>query len=127
MDNKKKASLESMIASMDDQYWFTLAELTNVMSENIDMLLSQQRKSFTELIVLYLQIAETKYTGYKSLLADHVSHNEALKIEADFKCKLSTLETERQEILVSIYESQTRMLESVKHSSGLFEKQRLIS
>lgn len=96
---------------MDDQYWDNIADLTNILSNRVDMLLNTQKNAFTQLIVLDLHIAETKYLGYKSLLSGYESASEELAIEADFRLKISNLELKRQEVLMVIADSYTQMYE----------------
>ena len=96
---------------MYDQYWDKVADLTGILSSRVDIFLCQQKDAFTRLIVLDLQIAEAKYLGYRSLLADHESTKDELDIEADFRSKINNLELNRREILMKIDDSFKRMYE----------------
>ena len=113
MQAKKRILLENKLKSMDDQYWDRVADLTNILSSKVDMFLIQQKDAFTRLIVLDLQIAETKYLGYKSLLSEHKSVNDEMDIEDDFRFKINDLESNRRAVLIQIDDYYKRMYEYV--------------
>jgi len=126
MDAKRKASIEKKIESMDDQYWNRIADFTNTLSDNIDIFLNQERNALTKLIVLCLQIADTKYTGYRSLIGGHDSADAEREIENDIKDKLNTLEMERREVLMKINGYQKQIADYLQQTD-ILENQRLLS
>ena len=111
---------------MDDQYWDRIADFTNALSDNIDMFLSQEKNAFTKLIVLGLQIAYTKYTGYRSLISGKDSPGVEHLIETEIKEKLNALEAERTEVLKQINGYQKQMSDYIQQSD-IIEKQRILS
>ena len=111
---------------MDDQYWNRIADFTDILSGNIDMFLNQERNAFTKLIVISLQIADTKYLGYRSLMGGDDSAGVEHEIEVGIKEKLNALETERREVLLKINEYQKQVSDFIQHSD-LLEKRRLLS